>query len=45
MNAFSSMSKLNDVEKQKMRNALLEYCKLDTLSMMEILEKLIGDLI
>lgn len=40
MNAFASMSKLNDVEKQKLRNSLLEYCKLDTLAMVKILERL-----
>ena len=40
MNAFASMSKLNYVEKQKLRNSLLEYCKLDTLAMVKILEKL-----
>ncbi|MFA7084245.1 MAG: DUF2779 domain-containing protein [Arcobacteraceae bacterium] len=40
MNAFANMGKLEDVEKQKMRNSLLEYCKLDTLAMVKILEKL-----
>ena len=42
MNAFANMGKLDDVEKQKMRNSLLEYCKLDTLAMVKILEKLRG---
>jgi len=32
MNAFANLSKLNDTEKEKMRNSLLEYCKLDTLA-------------
>ncbi len=40
MNTFANMSKLSDTEKQKMRNSLLEYCKLDTLAMVKILEKL-----
>jgi hypothetical protein len=42
MNAFANMSKLSDIEKQKMKNSLLEYCKLDTLAMVKILEKLKG---
>ena len=42
MNTFANMSKLNDTEKQKMRNSLLEYCKLDTLAMVKVLEKLKG---
>ena len=42
MNTFANMSKLNDKEKQKMRNSLLEYCKLDTLAMVKVLEKLKG---
>lgn len=42
MNTFANMSKLSDAEKQKMRNSLLEYCKLDTLAMVKILEKLKG---
>ncbi len=42
MNAFVNMSKLSDTEKQKIRNALLEYCKLDTLAMVKVLEKLKG---
>ena len=40
MNAFANMSKLEYEEKQKMRNSLLEYCKLDTLAMLKILDKL-----
>ncbi len=40
MNAFANMSKLDDDEKERMRNALLEYCKLDTLAMVEVLNKL-----
>ncbi len=42
MNAFANMSKMGDVEKEKMRNSLIEYCKLDTLAMVKILEKLKG---
>jgi hypothetical protein len=40
MNAFANLSKLSDEEKQKMRTSLLEYCKLDTLAMVKILEVL-----
>lgn len=40
MNAFANMPKLDVEEKQKMRKALLEYCKLDTLAMVKVLEKL-----
>lgn len=42
MNAFANMEKLDEIEKQKMRNSLLEYCKLDTLAMLKVLEKLKG---
>lgn len=42
MNAFANMSMMEDDEKQKMRTSLLEYCKLDTLAMVKILEKLKG---
>ena len=40
MSAFVNMSKLEDTEKGKMRNALLAYCNLDTLAMVRVLEKL-----
>jgi len=40
MRAFAHMSKLDSVEKEKMREALLAYCKLDTLAMVRVLEKL-----
>jgi len=42
MNAFANLSKLDEVSKEKMRTSLLEYCKLDTLAMVKILEKLKG---
>jgi hypothetical protein len=42
MQAFANLSKLDDTEKEKMRNALLAYCKLDTLAMVKVLEKLKG---
>lgn len=42
MNAFANLEKLDEQEKQKMRTSLLEYCKLDTLAMVKILEKLKG---
>ena len=40
MSAFATLSKLDIDEKQKKREALLEYCKLDTLAMVKILEEL-----
>lgn len=40
MQAFANLSKLDATEKEKMRNALLAYCKLDTLAMVRVLEKL-----
>lgn len=40
MSAFANMSKLDSVEKEKIRKALLAYCKLDTLAMVRVLEKL-----
>ena len=40
MNAFSNLEKLDAVEKEKMREALLKYCELDTLAMVKILKKL-----
>jgi hypothetical protein len=42
MNAFANMSKMEEGEKQKMRTSLIEYCKLDTLAMVKILEELKG---
>ena len=42
MNAFARLGSLDKREKQKMRNSLLAYCKLDTLAMVKILEKLKG---
>ncbi|MGA1941322.1 DUF2779 domain-containing protein [Arcobacter sp. YIC-310] len=42
MNAFANLGKLDNKEKEKMRTSLLEYCKLDTLAMVEILRKLKG---
>ncbi len=40
MNAFANLSKLKEEDKEKMRTSLLEYCKLDTLAMVKILENL-----
>lgn len=41
MEAFASLSNINDLKlKQRYRDWLLEYCKLDTLIMVKILEKL-----
>lgn len=40
MNAFANLGQLQEGEKEKMRKALLEYCKLDTLAMVKVLEKL-----
>lgn len=40
MNAFPKLSQMNETEKEATRTALLEYCKLDTLAMVEVLKKL-----
>ncbi|MGB5920228.1 DUF2779 domain-containing protein [Arcobacter sp.] len=40
MNAFANMSKLEEGEKMKLRSSLLQYCKLDTLAMVKVLERL-----
>lgn len=40
MQTFARLSKMDDDEKQEYRKALLEYCKLDTLAMVKVLEKL-----
>ena len=41
MEAFANLSKIDDIElKQRYRDSLLEYCKLDTLAMVKILNKL-----
>jgi len=40
MNAFANMNKMKEIEKQKIRTSLIEYCKLDTLAMVKILEVL-----
>ena len=40
MHAFANLAQLQEDEKEKMKMALLEYCKLDTLAMVKILEKL-----
>ena len=40
MTAFANMSKLGSAEKEKMRNSLLEYYKLNTLAMVRVFGKL-----
>ena len=40
MNAYSNMSSLSKDEQEKLRNSLLEYCKLDTYAMVKIYERL-----
>jgi len=42
MSAFANMPKLDADEKQRMRNSLLEYCKLDTLAMVKVFGVLMG---
>ena len=37
MNAFAKLSSMETKERKKMRNSLLEYCRLDTLAMVEVL--------
>ncbi|MGA9177752.1 MAG: hypothetical protein WBZ05_10950 [Desulfobacterales bacterium] len=42
-NAYLDMWEMQDPSNiEKIRNALLEYCKMDTLAMVRILEKLKG---
>lgn len=40
MQTFARLSKMDDATKGQYRKALLEYCKLDTLAMVNVLEKL-----
>jgi len=40
MQTFGNLSKMDEYKKQEYRKALLEYCKLDTLAMVKILDKL-----
>ena len=40
MNAFPKLASMSPDDKEKTRTALLEYCKLDTLAMVEVLKKL-----
>lgn len=40
MQTYAKLSKMDDTTKEQYRNALLEYCKLDTLAMVEVLKKL-----
>lgn len=40
MQIFAKLSKMDDATKEQYRKALLEYCKLDTLAMVEVLKKL-----
>ena len=41
MEAFAKLSKIDDEKlKQRYSDSLLEYCKLDTLPMVKVLEKL-----
>lgn len=40
MNAFVEMATMSEEEKEKIRKQLLDYCRLDTLAMVRILEKL-----
>jgi len=40
MNAYATLSKQDEVNKKRIRKALLKYCELDTLAMVKILNKL-----
>ena len=39
MNAYATLETLEEEEKQKLKSALLSYCRLDTLAMVKILEQ------
>jgi hypothetical protein len=40
MNVFPAMRTMNESQRAEMRKALLAYCKLDTLAMVRVLDKL-----
>ena len=40
MQAYAAMIRMNEVQREAYKKALLEYCKLDTLAMVKVLEKL-----
>lgn len=40
MQTFAKLSKMDDATKEQYREALLQYCKLDTLAMVKVLKKL-----
>lgn len=40
MNIYANLENMNDEEKERFRTSLLQYCKLDTLAMVKILEVL-----
>jgi len=42
MNTFPKLKNMDEDERRRYREALLEYCKLDTLAMVKVLEKLKG---
>lgn len=37
MNAYAKLATMEEDEQERMRHALLEYCKLDTLAMVKVL--------
>jgi hypothetical protein len=39
MNAYAKLATMESAEQERIRLALLEYCKLDTLAMVRVLEK------
>ena len=40
MNAYAGLAMMKEEEQERIRHALLEYCKLDTLAMVRVLNKL-----
>lgn len=40
MNAYAKLSTMEEAEQERIRHALLEYCKLDTLAMVRVLKRL-----
>ena len=40
MQAYAAMACMNETQRDTYKKALLEYCKLDTLAMVKVLEKL-----
>jgi len=43
MNIYPEIAKMSTEEQERARHSLLEYCKLDTLAMVKVWEKLVEE--